>query len=160
MGVSRRARIIILLIVCPFLLAAIWMWFRPYDWSRDGNVGAKVEFVQIRRDKSFYWLDMRIDVDRPDQYDFHQPIHLVLENGKKIDPASMALEGKGDGEIQAYGDTIENLEKISLKFWLEESDFQGPMNLEINGGDLRVRSKSGTPQLEDSEQTTYHTVRW
>ena len=129
---------------------AAWSWLRPYDWKPDPAARSRVGAVQVKKDRSFYWLDAHLKLRAGETHDLMKPVRLLTSSGREIEPADTTLGGTaGEGTTELW-----------FKFWLEPADFSGPLKLRINDGVLNVRSGSGVPRLGRSGLEVFPTSRW
>lgn len=129
---------------------ALWQWCRPYEWGADPKAGATVSFSQIRSDHGFFWLDVHLKIRDDIEHDLRKPVMLILADGRELAPAEITLESNETRKIEA----------LSLKFWLEGVDLDGPLRLRINDGILAIRGGSGRPELANQESRSHQTSRW
>lgn len=129
---------------------AAWSWFKPYDWNPDPGARCKVVGCQLRKDRSFFWLDVHLEITPGKTHDLEKPVRLVMADGKELEPADTTLGG-----TEAGGTT-----DLWFKFWLESPDVGQAMKLRINDGMLVVRSNKGTPRLGSSGHEYFTTHRW
>ncbi len=145
-----KLRIILLAI---FLLAAAfasWSWLRPYAWDADPKARCKVVGVLVKRDHSNFWLDAHLKI-LPDQtHDLLQPVRLKTASGREIEPADTTLAG----------DKNRPTTDLWFKFWLERSDLEGPLTLQINQGTLLIKADSEIPNLGSAESKYFTTQHW
>lgn len=141
-----------------FLIAALavatvfaaWTWLRPYAWKVDPAARCTVVGAQVRKDASFFWLDIHLKVTPGQQHDLTKPVRLITAAGRELEPADTTLGGKtGEGTTDLW-----------FKFWLEKVDLAGPLKLRINDGTLVIRSGSGVPRLGRSAAEHFTTSRW
>jgi hypothetical protein len=141
------------LLVTALLVAAVfavWSWLRPYAWRVDPAARCKVVGSQVKKDQSYYWLDVHLKVSPGKAYDLMKPVRLVASSGRELEPADTTLGGKtGEGTTELW-----------FKFWLEPSDFEGPLKLRVNDGSLEIRSGAGIPQLGSSNLEYFTTSGW
>lgn len=129
---------------------AAWSWLRPYAWGVDPAARCKVAGAQVRKDASFYWLDVHLKVTPGQTHDLMKPVRLVTSAGREMEPADTTLGGKTGGETT----------DLWFKFWLESADLDGPLKLRINDGSLVIRSGSRIPRLGNSNLEYFTTSRW
>lgn len=139
--------------MAALLLSAVfaaWSWLRPYDWSVDPAARVKVVGCQVRKDGSYYWLDIHLKITPGNEHDLSKPVRLISVAGRELEPADTTLGGKtGEGTTELW-----------FKFWLESADLKGPLKLRINEGLLVIRSGSGVPPLGVSDLEYFVTSRW
>lgn len=145
--VIRRTLIFLLVVSAGF---AAWAWLRPYAWGADGAARCKVVGCQVKQDRSNHWLDVHLKVVAAEGHDFSKPVVLELAGGRKLEPADTTIEKGEAGAIR----------QLWLKFWLENGDWDGPLDLRINDGVLSIRSGSGVPALGAGREKYFTTNRW
>ncbi len=150
-GVMRERRRMILMgaVLCSTAFAA-WTWWRPYAWQVDPGARGHIEAAQVRRDRGFYWLDLHVQIANGTTHDLMKPVRLITGSGRTLEPADTTLGGGPDKETS----------DIWFKFWLEPTDFGGPMKLQINDGSLIVRSGTTPPSLGSSNLEVFTTHNW
>jgi hypothetical protein len=129
---------------------AAWSWFRPYEWQADPGAGGRVVAAEVTRDHSFFWVHVHVRVLPGTEHDLRTPVRLHTAGGRELEPAETTLGGSAGQPIS----------ELWLKFWLEEQDWTGPLELQMNEGKLRVRSGSGVPPLGSSGRKNFTTNRW
>ena len=129
---------------------AAWTWLRPYAWQADPAARCKVVAAQVKKDQSFFWLDVHLKMLPGESHDLMKPVRLVTSQGRELEPADTTLAG-ADGK----GTT-----ELWFKFWLESADLEGPLKLRINDGSLVIKSSSGMPGLGSSGSEFFATHRW
>jgi hypothetical protein len=150
-GVKRptlRVCLIVALVVSSAFAA--WSWLQPYSWSADPAARCKVIGSQVKKDRSYFWLDVRLKVAPGQTHDLMKPVRLITAAGRELEPADTTLGGETGG-----GTT-----DLWFKFWLETADLDGPLKLRINDGSLVIRSGYGIPQLGSSDMKYFTTSRW
>lgn len=127
-----------------------WTWLRPYEWNEDPAARCKVLGADVRKDHSFFWVDLRLDVRHGQTHDLMKPVRLITSAGRELVPADTTLIGSPeDGTTGLW-----------FKFWLEAADIEGPLSLRINDGVLSVRTRPGMPVLGNSTQKSFSTNQW
>lgn len=129
---------------------AAWSWLRPYAWRPDSTARCKVVETLVTRDGSFDWINVHLKVNSGMEHDLSQPVVLETAAGGRTAPADATLGGKDPKQP----------EELWFRFWLEQKDLSGPLNLHINGGSLVVKSTSGMPALEEGASRNFTTHRW
>ena len=146
----------------PTVLFAAWQWLVPHPYASkpDPDALAEVKFTQLIRDESFYWLTVKIHITDPSRHDLSKGLALTVDGGRELQPTSIEIEA--DGEVTPTGDGISVPETLGLtaKFWLQEKDFAGPIQLRINDGALTIREGSGLPGLENHSETVKKNSDW
>lgn len=129
---------------------AAWSWFRPYAWSADPAARCKVVGTQLKKDQSFFWVDVHLKVNSGQTHDLMKPVRLQTAAGHELEPADTTLGGGPDG---ANSD-------LWFKFWLDSADIEGPLTLRINDGTLLIKSNSGIPAFGRSNFEYFPTNHW
>jgi len=129
---------------------AAWSWLRPYAWNPDPAARCEIVETLVTRDRSFFWVDVHLKINPGKTHDLRQPIYLALASGKKLEPADTTLGG-----TEGHGTT-----DLWLKFWLARAEIDGPLDLHLNGGKLRVKDRTGVPSLENAAYRNFTTQRW
>ena len=66
----------------------------------------------MKQDRSFYWLDLHLEVTENHGHDLMKPVRLITSAGREIEPADTTLGGaKETGTTELW-----------FKFWLEPPD--------------------------------------
>ena len=146
---KRRTSLLLLMLAISLAFAA-WQWLRPYEWRADPAARFRVTHASVERDHSYLWLKLRLENTGKDHHDFGKPMTLLLADGSKAEPAETSLEGDAENPIMA----------LHLRFWLEDDDFSGPIQLHINDGLLDIRSGHGIPALGNGETRHFNTCNW
>jgi hypothetical protein len=129
---------------------AVWSWFRPYAWKVDPKARCEVIGCQVRKDRSYFWVDAHLKVAPGQTHDLLKPVRLLTANGREIEPADTTLGGAEGGGTN----------ELWLKFWLESGEIEGPLTLRINDGTLAIKSNSGTPSLGRTDLEYFVTQHW
>jgi hypothetical protein len=143
-------RILAALLLLSMAFAA-WMWFRPFDVFPDPAARFHIDRAALRRDRSFFWLDLHLLRNKGAVHDLNKPIRLKTSSGREIEPADITLGSPG---------LAKDCDEITLKFWLPETDVAGPLQLHLNDGTLRVKSSSGIPSLSDKAERNLPSHHW
>lgn len=147
--VTRRTALLLALLALSLVFAG-WQWFRPYDWNSDPAARFRIVHASVKRDHSYLWLDLFLKKSSKQDHDLAKPVVLRLADGREIEPADTTME-ETDGHP---GDTL------GFRFWLEEKDFAGPLELRLNDGTLSVRSGSGLPSIPPDSSTFFTHRNW
>ena len=135
------------IVSCGF---AAWSWLRPYAWAPDPAARCKIVETLVTRDNTFFWVEVHLKITPGQTHDLRQPLFLALASGKKLDPADTTLGG-----IDGRGTT-----DLWVKFWLDRAEIDGPLDLHLNGGKLRVKNRTGVPSIENEAFRNFTTQRW
>jgi hypothetical protein len=147
--VTRRTALLLISLALSLVFAG-WQWFRPYDWSSAPEARFRIAHCSLKRDHSYFWLDLYLKKSGDQPHDLAKPVVLRLADGREIEPADTTLEGDEGQPVRALG----------LRFWLEEKDFAGPLDLGLNDGVLSVRQGSGPPGIPDGDSKFFTTRNW
>lgn len=145
---------LLLLALGVSVLFAAWQWFRPYEWSPDPTARYEVSQCLVERDHANLWLRVFLEPREEQTMDYLQPIRLTTAAGKQHEPAQMDQAGHA-GPDQSAG-----VDQVVLSFWLEPADFSGPLKLELNGGNLTIRSGDALPKVADGAFRVFNSTRW
>lgn len=146
---KRRTALLLLMLAVSSAFAA-WQWFRPYQWSGDPAARFEIAHASLRRDHSFFWLDLYLEHRGKAEHDLAKPVALILADGREIEPAETTFEGDAEQGTRSLG----------LRFWLDERDFAGPLHLKLNDGRLEVRKRSGPPVKAGHPSAHFTTSDW
>jgi hypothetical protein len=139
-----------LLLVALTSLAAM-VWTRKYDGAPDPKARFEIEAAKLRKDHSFHWLELHLRKNSEEGHDLRKPVRLVTADGKGHEPADTTFAGSPE----------EGFTEIWFKFWLSEDALDGPVNLRINDGKLRVKTNSGLPATFGSDgEAVFKTADW
>lgn len=141
------------------MAAAALFWLQPYEWRADPDAGARIRSANLRRDHSFYWLELQLHLNE-DANALPEPLELILPDGSAKKPDRVSMEGTGGIDPTAESPRPAHLTDLGLKFWLEAPELDGPLKLRCGAGTLTVRSRNAAPDLEDGDETTFHHHRW
>lgn len=129
---------------------ALWSWFRPYDWHPDPTARCQVVQTLVSKDRSFYWLEVRLKMNPMMIHDLEKKVILKTSSRAKIEAADSTFTG---ADPQVVSD-------LWFKFWLEPEDFSGPMTLFLNDGALLIKAQTGMPKLGFSGSRTFSSNQW
>lgn len=146
---QSRIRILLALLALASVFAG-WRLLRPYEWSPDAKARFRIDHVMLKRDHTFYWLDVKLDQNGQAPLDLEQPILLHTANGRQLKPTDPTFSGPD----------LQHIDTVGLKFWIEESDLAGPMQLEMHGARLALRTGQGAPKLSDGDTKEYSHNSW
>ncbi len=134
------------------VLATAWLgWsMKPYESNPDPAARYQIRMTEIRRDHSYFWVDVHLERSGNLEHDLTIPVHLKTSTGKCIEPADTTLSGKS-----GVGTT-----ELRFLFWVETRDLEGPLELHINGGRLIVKSNPGIPDPGSRGSKFLHSNRW
>lgn len=125
-------------------------WLLPYDFRPDPAARFKIAAVQLKRDRSNYWLNLHLKRAGHEGHDLRKPVRLITPDGTEHEPADTTFAGgMGPGTTEIW-----------FMFWLEEADLKGPISLKLNDGILKVKSSAEIPSIADGAMRTFSTHRW
>ena len=145
---NLRGVLVVALLAC--VVFATWSWFRPYAWNEDPAARCKVVGVRVKRDESYFWVDIHLKMNAGEKHDLMKPVRLSTSSGSALEPAETTLGGHKD----------EGTTDMWFKFWLEKPEMDGPLQLRINDGELAIRKGAGMPALGISDSEYFATQRW
>jgi hypothetical protein len=137
------------LVVATTALAAM-IWSSKYDSDPDPKARFFIEAARLERDRSFHWLEIHLRKSGEENHDMRQPVRLVTADGTRHQPADTKFAGSPE---TGFTD-------IWFKFWLEEKDLEGNIDLQLNGGKLRVKTNQGLPQTDKNGETVLKSADW
>ncbi len=147
---TKAGRWTLVLVFLGTLAFSLWAWFRPYEWKPDPAARARIESVELKRDRSYHWVTVHVMSLEEEGIDISKSVVLQVSGGRELLPADTRLEGQAEtGFSEAW-----------YQFWLEEKDRSGPFRLGIHDGWLNVSSKESLPLLDDGESKNFTTHRW
>jgi hypothetical protein len=147
--VTRRTALLLTSLALSLVFAG-WQWFRPYDWSSATEARFQIAHCSLKRDHSYVWLDLYLKQSGDLPHDLSKPVVLRLADGREIEPANTTIEGDEGQPVQALG----------FRFWLEEKDFAGSIDLKLNDSSLRVRTGNGLPAIPERDAKFFTTRNW
>lgn len=151
MEVNRKSLRIAL--VASLLISGVfacWTWLRPYEWSPDVGARATVVGCLVKQDRSNYWIDLHLKLNDDAGNDFNPNVCLVTVDGREVESVDVTKQGR---KGQPMSD-------VWFKFWLEQEDLAGSLDLQINEGSLKIRVGEGMPNLGGSGERYFVTNRW
>lgn len=144
-----RLLIAALLVAVTFL--AVKLWTGKYDRDPDPRARYRIEAARIERDRSNYlWLEIHLRKDGTKDHDMLQPVRLLTADGTEHEPADTTFAG---GPGKGFTD-------IWFKFWLENKDIEGKIDLCMNGGTLSVKTNEGTPATDKEGKAVLRSADW
>jgi hypothetical protein len=149
---------LLLLALGVSVVFAAWQWFRPYEWSPDPAARYEVSKCMVERDHANLWLRVFLSPQEGQTMDYLKPIRLTTAAAKQHEPAQMDQMGRVGNNFDPDG--TGQAEEVVLSFWLEPTDFNGPLKLELNGGSLLIRSSDTLPKVADGGFRVYNSTRW
>jgi hypothetical protein len=147
--VTRRTTLLLILLAISLVFAG-WQWFRPYEWSSAPGARFRIVHSSLKRDHSHVWLDLYLKKSGEADHDLSKPVFLRLADGRELEPADTTLEGDEGEPVRALG----------FRFWLEEKDLAGPLDLTINDGVLSIRTGNGLPEIKEDGVRFFTTRNW
>jgi hypothetical protein len=143
-----RLLIAALLVAVTFL--AVKLWTGKYDGDPDPRARYEIEAARLERDRSYMWLEIHLRKNGDKDHDMLKPVRLITANGTEHEPADTTFAGApGKGFTDIW-----------FKFWLEEAELKGKMDLRINGGTLRVKTNEGSPAMDEDGKAVMGSADW
>lgn len=144
-----RLSIAALLVAVTFL--AVKLWTGNYDRNPDPRARYRIEAARLERDRTNYlWLEIHLRKISDKDHDLRQPVRLLTADGTEHEPAKSNFAGAP--EI-GFSD-------IWFKFWLQNPDIDGKIDLRINGGTLRVKTNEGMPAIGKDGKAVMKSADW
>ena len=132
-------------------IAAAMVWSGEYEKDPDPQAIFHIEAVRLETDRDFVWLEAHLRKAEEGEHDLYKPVRLVTSDGTEHEPADTTFAGKPE---TGFTD-------IWVKFWLEQRDLKGPIDLKINDGALKVKSSEPIPDLADpGDDTIFKSSDW
>ncbi len=128
---------------------AAWSWLRPYEWRPDPAARCRVVETLVTRDRTFFWVDVHLKMRRGQHLDLQKSVRL-LSGDATHESADTTFAGNAAGET----------DEMWYKFWLDGKAMQAPLDLQINGGVLHVKTTHGVPDLNAGEFRNHTNNRW
>jgi hypothetical protein len=128
----------------------VMMWTAEYEADPDPAARFEVQAVKLKADRGYVWLEahLRRSSDKP--HDLTKPALLITANGTEHEPADNTFAGNPE---QGFTD-------IWYKFWLEEDDLKGEIDLKINEGILKIKRSAPAPELNGEKETILKSSDW
>lgn len=143
-----RLLIAALLVALTFL--AVKLWTGKYDGGSDPRARYRIEASSLKRDGTYVWLEIHLRKSGEQEHDMLKPVRLVTADGTEHEPADTTFAGApGNGFTDIW-----------FKFWLENDDLEGKIDLRMNGGRLRVKTKEGAPATDKDGKAVMRSADW
>jgi len=150
-GMKRQLmRILIAALLVAVTFLAVKLWTGEYDRKPDPQARYRIEAAQLDLDRSFVWLEIHLRKNGEMNHDMLQPVMLVTADGTRHEPADTTFTGTPE---KGFSD-------IWLKFWLEINDLEGEIDLQMNGGTLRVKTNEGAPATDKEGKAVLRSADW
>jgi hypothetical protein len=121
-----------------------------YESSPDPKARFEIQAIRLKKDKGYVWLEAHLKKSGEKDHDLKQPVRLVTADGVKHEPADSTFAGAPE----------KGFTEIWFKFWLEAEALKGEINLEMNGGTLKIKSSKPLPVLGSSYETVFKSSNW
>jgi hypothetical protein len=143
-------RLLIAALLVAVTILAVKLWTGKYDRDPDPRARYRIEAARLERDRSYKWLEIHLRKSGDKDHDMLLPVRLVTADGKEHEPADTTFAG---GPEKGFTD-------IWFKFWLDNSDMEGKIDLRMNGGTLRVKTNEGTPATDKDGKAVLRSADW
>ncbi|MFK7850450.1 MAG: hypothetical protein AB8D78_05670 [Akkermansiaceae bacterium] len=130
-------------LVLVTIIAAL-VWSGDYEKNPDPAAVFHIEGVRLEADHGYMWLEAHLRKSQKEKHDLLKPVRLITSNGKKHEAADTTFAGTPE---TGFTD-------IWLKFWLEKTELEGPIYLEINDGELTIKNSDPIPELDPPDKDT------
>ena len=144
----NRFSLALLVVLTTGLVA--WVWAGDYDSELDPQARFHIEGVQVTRDLSNVWVEIHLLRSGDEDHDLAQEVRLVTGDQVRHEAADQTFAGSAEDGFQ----------ELWYKFWLQEGDLAGKMELMMNGGRLRVKINEGRPTLNGRGMKVFKTSNW
>lgn len=121
-----------------------------YESSPDPKARFEIQAIRLKKDKGYVWLEAHLEKSGEKDHDLKQPVRLVTADGVKHEPADSTFAGAPE----------KGFTEIWFKFWLEAEALKGEINLEMNGGILKIKSSKPLPVLGSGYETVFKSSNW
>lgn len=121
-----------------------------YESSPDPKARFEIQAIRLKQDKGYVWLEAHLKKNGKKDHDLKQPVRLVTADGVKHEPADSTFAGTPE----------KGFTEIWFKFWLETEALKGEINLEMNGGALKIKSSKPLPVLGSGNETVFKSSNW
>lgn len=143
-----RLLIAALLVALTFL--GVKLWTGRYEGDPDPRARYRIEASSLKRDGTYVWLEIHLRKSSEQDHDLRKPVRLVTADGTEHEPADTKFAGAPE---KGFTD-------IWFKFWLEDTDLKGKIDLRMNGGTLRVKRNEGAPTMDKDGTTVIKSSDW
>jgi len=143
-----RLLIAALLVALTFLGAKLWAG--SYDGDPDPRARYRIEASSLKRDGTYTWLEIHLRKSGDQGHDMLRPVFLITSDGIEHEPADTTFAGSpGKGFTDIW-----------FKFWLENADLKGKIDLRMNDGTLRVKKNEGAPATDKGGKAVMRSADW
>jgi hypothetical protein len=152
MAVMKRPllRLLIATLLVAVTFLAVKLWTGKYDRDPDPRARYRIEAASLRQDRSYKWLEIHLRKNGDKEHDMLKPVRLVTANGTEHEPADTTFAGApGKGFTDIW-----------FKFWLEDAELDGTIDLHMNGGTLRVKTNQGAPATDRDGRAVMRSADW
>lgn len=143
-----RIAVSLLLLLLTFVVGKLF--FSEFDANPDPKARYVIQAVQLKKDLDHFWLDLHLRRVGKENHDLRRPVRLLTADGKKHEAADTKFAGSPE----------EGFTDIWFKFWLDPSDLESSIKLEINEGRLLVKSSEGFPNLKNQDNIVIQSSNW
>lgn len=145
-----RFRIFLFVLLGISALFAGASFILPYDWKPDPAARFKVAAVLVKRDRTDYWVTIHLKKNGEMVHDLTKPVRLITSQGQELELADTTLSGED----------LTGIVEIWFKFWVNEAEMSGPLELKMNDGVLKIKSTDGVPPIVNGMMRTFKSPRW
>jgi hypothetical protein len=126
------------------------LWTSKYESSPDPKARFEIQAIRLKQDKGYVWLEAHLKKNGKKDHDLKQPVRLVTADGVKHEPADSSFAGTPE----------KGFTEIWFKFWLETEALKGEINLEMNGGALKIKNSKSIPAIGSDKETVFKSSNW
>lgn len=143
-------RLLIAALLVAVTILAVKLWTGKYDGDPDPRARYEIEAARLERDRSYMWLEIHLRKNGDKDHDMLKPVRLITADGTEHEPADTTFAGApGKGFTDIW-----------FKFWLEEAELKGKIDLRINGGTLRVKTNEEAPAMDEDGKAVMGSADW
>jgi hypothetical protein len=143
-----RLALAVMLVALTALAAKVWM--AEFDVDPDPLARFVIEEAVLSGDRSYHWLEIHLKKSGDKNHDLRKQVRLVTADGTEHLPADTTFAGTRDTD---YTD-------LWFKFWLEDKDLEGKIDLRLNGGKLRIKTNQGLPATDKDRKKILKSADW
>jgi hypothetical protein len=143
-------RLLIAALLVGVTFVAVKLWTGKYDRDPDPRARYRIEAASLERDRSYMWLEIHLQKSGSKEHDMLKPVRLITANGTEYEAADTTFAGApGKGFTDIW-----------FKFWLEEAELEGKIDLSMNAGRLRVKTNEGAPATDKNGKAVFRSADW
>lgn len=146
----QAVRLVIAAALVTVTIFAAMLWSGKYESDPDPKARFRVDAVRLESDRGYVWLEAHLRKNGNEDHDLEKPVRLITADKTEYEPADTTFAGSPE---KGFTD-------IWFKFWLEKEELEGPLDLKINGGTLKIKTSLTVPELSGDKDTIFKTSDW